>query len=182
MLQSVDKEKKFKKEEKLGQLNKKGSLMRFKKLFRTLKLDYDIFFWIKSFNDTETTIYKDETKLLKDFKQYVFRKGNKKDKKVAKDVDALVDNCLVKIEESFIILNYIKMCQFCIELQELDNKYIFTKNYLKDAQNFNQTIHLNEDKNLLKTDNEIEFPKPENNPPEQYKSKEWNIVVPKKIH
>ncbi|CAG8805831.1 18302_t:CDS:2, partial [Gigaspora rosea] len=127
MLQSVDKEKKFKKEEKLGQLNKKGSLMRFKKLFRTLKLDYDIFFWIKSFNDTETTIYKDETKLLKDFKQYVFRKGNKKDKKVAKDVDAL------------------------------------------------QTIHLNEDKNLLKTDNEIEFPKPENNPPEQYKSKEWNI-------
>ncbi|RIB01220.1 hypothetical protein C2G38_2173902 [Gigaspora rosea] len=88
------------------------------------------------------------------------------------------------------------MCQFCTELQELDNKYIFTNNYLKDAQNFNvkykellqtntnynytklqnidsedkiihllsfaynvkQTIHLNKDKNLLKTNNEIEFP------------------------
>ncbi|RIB10264.1 hypothetical protein C2G38_2206623 [Gigaspora rosea] len=40
-----------------------------------------------------------ETKLLKDFKQYVFRKGKKKDKKAVKDIDALVDNHLTKIEE-----------------------------------------------------------------------------------
>ncbi|RIB01221.1 hypothetical protein C2G38_2231536, partial [Gigaspora rosea] len=46
-----------------------------------------------------TTIYKDETKLLKDFKQYVFRKGKKKDKKAVKNIDALVDNRLTKIEE-----------------------------------------------------------------------------------
>ena len=29
------------------------------------------------------------------------------------------------------------MCQFCIDLQELDNNYIYNDNYLKDAQDFN---------------------------------------------
>ncbi|KAF0444375.1 hypothetical protein F8M41_003479 [Gigaspora margarita] len=29
------------------------------------------------------------------------------------------------------------MCQFCIDLRELENEYILTSNYLKDAQDFN---------------------------------------------
>ena len=41
LLQSVDKSLPVK--QKLGSLNKKGSLMRFKKLYRMLKPDYDIF-------------------------------------------------------------------------------------------------------------------------------------------
>ncbi|RIB17235.1 hypothetical protein C2G38_2187865 [Gigaspora rosea] len=88
------KEKKYLKNEKLGRLSKKESLMHFKKLFRTLKLDYDIFFWIKNFN-------KDEKKLLKDFKQYVFYKGKtkKNEEKDAKDINILVNNCISKIEE-----------------------------------------------------------------------------------
>ncbi|KAF0444376.1 hypothetical protein F8M41_003480 [Gigaspora margarita] len=66
MLQSVDKEKKYSDNEKLG-----------------------------------TTIYKNEINLLKDFKQYVFRKGKKKKNniKIIKNVVDLVDNRLTKIEE-----------------------------------------------------------------------------------
>ncbi|KAF0392027.1 hypothetical protein F8M41_010666 [Gigaspora margarita] len=29
------------------------------------------------------------------------------------------------------------MCQFCNDLQELENKYFFTDDYLKDSQKFN---------------------------------------------
>ena len=55
----------------------KGSLMQFKKLFRQLKLDYDIFFYLKTFNSTNSTIYKNETELLKQFKQNVIKRKKK---------------------------------------------------------------------------------------------------------
>jgi hypothetical protein len=96
LLQSVDKTLPAK--EKLGSLNKKGSLMRFKKLFRTLKPDYDIFFWVKNMNDTGTSIYKDEVKLLFEFKKYIFRKGKKKKINIL-DTGKLIDHRLKKIEE-----------------------------------------------------------------------------------
>ncbi|CAG8712683.1 6734_t:CDS:1 [Dentiscutata erythropus] len=87
VLQTVDPEKKYQKEEKLGCLNQKGSLMRFKNYFRIYKLDYNIFFWVKNFKDT-------------DFKQYIFRKGKKKKlEKIIKDVDILVSNHITQIEE-----------------------------------------------------------------------------------
>ena len=75
LLQSVDKS--LPKNEKLGSLNIKGSLMRFKKLFCQLKLDYDIFLYLKTFNSTNSTIYKNETELLKQFKQNVIKRKKK---------------------------------------------------------------------------------------------------------
>ncbi|CAG8819439.1 13134_t:CDS:1, partial [Cetraspora pellucida] len=62
LLQSVDKT--LPKKEQLVNLNQKESLMRIKKMFRERKLDYEIYFWIKSFKKTGSTIYKDEQKLL----------------------------------------------------------------------------------------------------------------------
>ena len=96
MLQSVDKSLPAK--QKLGSLNKKGSLMRFKKLFHTLKPEYNIYLWVKNLNDTGSSIYKDEVKLLKDFKTYIFRKGKKKKINIS-DIIKSVKQRLDKIEE-----------------------------------------------------------------------------------
>ena len=96
LLQSVDKSLPAK--QKLGSLNKKGSLMRFKKLFRTLKPDYDIYLWVKNLNDTGSSVYKDEVKLLKDFKTYIFRKGKKKKINVSDTIKS-VKQRLDKFEE-----------------------------------------------------------------------------------
>ncbi|KAF0501064.1 hypothetical protein F8M41_020177 [Gigaspora margarita] len=43
--------------------------MRVKKQFRNLRPDYEIFLWIKSFECTGTTQYKNESQLLHEFKQ-----------------------------------------------------------------------------------------------------------------
>ncbi|RIB06204.1 hypothetical protein C2G38_2217690 [Gigaspora rosea] len=64
LLQSVDKS--FGKKEKLINMNSKGSLMRIKRMFRNLKPDYEIFLWIKSFDCTGTTQYKNESQLLQE--------------------------------------------------------------------------------------------------------------------
>src|SRR5437868_15469144 len=96
LLQSVDKLLLAK--QKLGSLNKKGSLMRFKKLFRTLKPDYDIYLWVKNLNDTGSSVYKDEVKLLKEFKTYIFRKGKKKKINVSNTIK-FVKQRLDKFEE-----------------------------------------------------------------------------------
>ncbi|CAG8684594.1 3721_t:CDS:2 [Dentiscutata erythropus] len=68
-LQSIDKN--LSDNEKLAYLSKKNSLLRLKRLYSFMKLRYDIFFWIKNFSDTGMTQYKDEVKLLRDFKIYV---------------------------------------------------------------------------------------------------------------
>src|SRR5437868_12050520 len=96
LLQSVDKSLPAK--QKLGSLNKKGSLMRFKKLFHTLKPDYDIYLWVKNLNNTSSSVYKDEIKLLKDFKTYIFRKRKKKKINVS-DIIKSVKQRLDKFEE-----------------------------------------------------------------------------------
>ena len=75
LIQSVDKS--LPKNEKLLSLNKKGSLMRFKRMFRNLKLDYDIFFYLKSFNSTNSSIYKNKNELLKKFKSEVIKRKKK---------------------------------------------------------------------------------------------------------
>ncbi|CAG8809586.1 2917_t:CDS:1, partial [Dentiscutata erythropus] len=67
LLQSVDKS--LPKNEWLLNMNKKESLMKIKKKFRTLKLKYEIYLWVKNFNDTSSTIYKQECELLRNFKQ-----------------------------------------------------------------------------------------------------------------
>ena len=72
--------------------------MRFKKLFRTLKPDYDIYLWVKNLNDTSSSVYKDEVKLLKDFKTYIFRKGKKKKINVSDTIKS-VKQRLDKFEE-----------------------------------------------------------------------------------
>ncbi|CAG8709538.1 8351_t:CDS:1, partial [Cetraspora pellucida] len=41
------------------------------------KLDYEIFLWIKNFNDTGSTIYKNEPKLLREFKSNIFKRKKK---------------------------------------------------------------------------------------------------------
>ncbi|CAG8823195.1 7283_t:CDS:1, partial [Cetraspora pellucida] len=76
---SVDKKLDY--SEKLVHVNSKESLMRMKKLLLRYKPDYKIWFWIKSFDHTGTQIYKNEVKLLDDFKKYVNRKGKKKQNK-----------------------------------------------------------------------------------------------------
>ena len=67
LLHSVDKS--FSKEERIGSLNKKGSLMRFKRSYRLIRLDYDLFLWIKSVNSTNAVVYKNEIELLNNFKK-----------------------------------------------------------------------------------------------------------------
>ncbi|RIB17500.1 hypothetical protein C2G38_2187121 [Gigaspora rosea] len=53
-------DKSLNKKEKLINLNSKGSLMRIKRMFRNLKPDYEIFLWVKSFDCTGTTQYKNQ--------------------------------------------------------------------------------------------------------------------------
>jgi hypothetical protein len=96
LLQSVDKS--LPQKEKIARLNKKGSLMRFKNHYRTMKPDYDIYLWVKNFNDTNSTIYKDEVRLLFEFKKYIFRKG-KKQKIDTTDVNKSIDKRLEKLNE-----------------------------------------------------------------------------------
>ncbi|RIB01961.1 hypothetical protein C2G38_2050430 [Gigaspora rosea] len=96
LLQMVDKS--LPPNEKIGRLSKRGSLMRLKKHFRTLKLNYDIFFHVKNFKDTTSTIYKDEKKLLREFKKYIFRKGKKRKIVVAETV-SLINKRMKHIED-----------------------------------------------------------------------------------
>ncbi|CAG8586542.1 25733_t:CDS:2 [Dentiscutata erythropus] len=78
VLQTVDPEKNIRK--------KKNSVVLTKK--------------VKNFKDMGITIYKDEVKLLQNFKQYIFKKGKKKKlEKIIKDVDILVNDCITQIEE-----------------------------------------------------------------------------------
>ncbi|CAG8818640.1 5607_t:CDS:1, partial [Racocetra fulgida] len=47
-----------------------------------------------------TTIYKDEIKLLHEFKQYIFRKDKKKKQvPIAKEIETDVNACLEKIKK-----------------------------------------------------------------------------------
>ena len=76
--------------------------MRFKKLFRTLKLDYDIFSWVKSFNPSTVAIYKNEVTLLQEFKQIVLKKKKNKKKDevvVIKEIEKILDTRIDEIEE-----------------------------------------------------------------------------------
>ncbi|RIB24506.1 hypothetical protein C2G38_2283406 [Gigaspora rosea] len=65
------------KKEKLIIMNSKGPLMRIKRMFRNLKPDYEIFLWIKSFDCTETTQYKNKSQLLREFKQATIKRKKK---------------------------------------------------------------------------------------------------------
>ncbi|CAG8449877.1 24972_t:CDS:1, partial [Dentiscutata erythropus] len=76
LLQSVDKN--IPKKDHLGSLSDKGSLMKFKKLLHELKLDYNLFFWVKNVNSTNSFIYKNEQKLLKNFKTNILKRKKKK--------------------------------------------------------------------------------------------------------
>ena len=58
-------------------MNKKGSLMKIKKIFRNIKLDYDIYLWVKNLNDMTSTIYKQESELLQNFKKSIFKRAKK---------------------------------------------------------------------------------------------------------
>ncbi|KAF0412226.1 hypothetical protein F8M41_007959 [Gigaspora margarita] len=58
-------------------MNSTGSLMRVKKQFRNLRPDYEIFLWIKSFDCTGTTQYKNESQLLREFKQSAIKRKKK---------------------------------------------------------------------------------------------------------
>ena len=75
-------------------MNKKGSLIHFKKLLHRLKPDYDIYLWVKNFNDSTSSIYKNETELLKEFKRVIFRKRVKKEQKIDKEVEQIIDKRL----------------------------------------------------------------------------------------
>uniref|UniRef100_A0A8H3ZZG4 Uncharacterized protein n=1 Tax=Gigaspora margarita TaxID=4874 RepID=A0A8H3ZZG4_GIGMA len=75
LLQSVDKS--LSKNEKLINMNSRGSLMRIKKQFHNLRPDYEIFLWIKSFDCTGTTQYKNESQLLHEFKQLALKRKKK---------------------------------------------------------------------------------------------------------
>jgi hypothetical protein len=62
--------------------------MKFKKLYRDLKLDYDLFLWVKNVNSTNAVIYKDEQNLLKNFKKNVLKRQRKrKDNDIVKDAN-----------------------------------------------------------------------------------------------
>ncbi|CAG8798474.1 20410_t:CDS:1, partial [Dentiscutata erythropus] len=73
LLQSVNKS--LPKNERLINMNKKGSLMKIKKIFCTIKLDYDIYLWVKNLNDTTSTIYKQKSELLQNFKKSIFKRA-----------------------------------------------------------------------------------------------------------
>ncbi|CAG8455306.1 6887_t:CDS:1 [Cetraspora pellucida] len=102
LLQSINKELPI--SEKLVRLNSKGSLMKMKRYLSQYKPDYEIWFWIKSFKNTCSQEYKNEAKLLNEFKKYVNRKKKKvKPDKIKKDlvsnIAKLVDTRLNRIEE-----------------------------------------------------------------------------------
>ncbi|CAG8813996.1 12582_t:CDS:1, partial [Gigaspora rosea] len=46
-------------------------------MFRNLKPDYEIFLWVKSFDCTGTTQYKNESQLLREFKQATIKRKKK---------------------------------------------------------------------------------------------------------
>ncbi|KAF0477132.1 hypothetical protein F8M41_024278 [Gigaspora margarita] len=71
LLQSVNKS--LPKNKKLINMNSTGSLMRVKKQFCNLRPDYEIFLWIKSFDCTRTTQYKNESQLLREFKHLALK-------------------------------------------------------------------------------------------------------------
>ncbi|KAF0469256.1 hypothetical protein F8M41_025605 [Gigaspora margarita] len=48
-----------------------------KKQFRNLRPDYEIFLWIKSFDCTGTTQYKNESQLLREFKHSAIKQKKK---------------------------------------------------------------------------------------------------------
>jgi hypothetical protein len=77
--------------------------MRFKNYLRTLKPDYDIYLWVKNFNETTATIYKNEVKLLQDFKQFINRKKKKSKKQNISQIvelEQIVDKKIQTIKES----------------------------------------------------------------------------------
>ncbi|KAF0491973.1 hypothetical protein F8M41_021803 [Gigaspora margarita] len=51
--------------------------MRVKKQFRNLRPDYKIFLWIKSFDCTGTTQYKNESQLFREFKYSALKRKKK---------------------------------------------------------------------------------------------------------
>ncbi|CAG8759501.1 3499_t:CDS:2 [Cetraspora pellucida] len=63
-------------------------------MFRERKLDYKIYFWIKSFKETGSTIYKDEQKLLQEFKLNIFKQ---KKKKLLKKKEELFNKQVLKV-------------------------------------------------------------------------------------
>ncbi|CAG8741311.1 18732_t:CDS:1 [Dentiscutata erythropus] len=97
LLQSVDKS--FPKNERLINMNKKGSLMKIKKTFRTIKLDYEIYLWVKNLNDTTSSIYKQESELLQKFKKSIFKRAKKKKINISK-IKPIVELCLISLNRS----------------------------------------------------------------------------------
>jgi hypothetical protein len=75
LIQSAD--KKLPLADRLINMNKKGSLMIIKKRFRYLKLDYEIFFRLKSFNSALTTSYKNESQLIQEFSRVILKRPKK---------------------------------------------------------------------------------------------------------
>ena len=72
-------------------MNMKGSLMRLKKKLRYLKLDYNIWLWVKNVNCTGYTEYKIETKLLREFRDNVTKRKKKNtEKKINSEIENMV--------------------------------------------------------------------------------------------
>ena len=90
LLQSVDKS--LPKKERLMNLNQRGSLMKIKKAFRDRKLDCEIFLWIKNFNDTGSTMYKNESKLLQEFKSNIFKRKKKQKMVKRKHIEEIYED------------------------------------------------------------------------------------------
>ncbi|CAG8815626.1 742_t:CDS:1, partial [Dentiscutata erythropus] len=97
LLQSVNKS--LPKNERLINMNKKGSLMRIKKIFRTIKLDYDIYLWVKNLNDTASSIYKQESELLQNFKKSIFKRAKKKKINIS-EIKPIVESRLTVLNRS----------------------------------------------------------------------------------
>ncbi|CAG8741278.1 22219_t:CDS:2, partial [Dentiscutata erythropus] len=97
LLQSVNKS--LPKNERLINMNKKGSLMKIKKIFCTIKLDYDIYLWVKNLNDTTSTIYKQESELLQNFKKSIFKQAKKKKINIS-EIKPIVETRLTALNQS----------------------------------------------------------------------------------
>ena len=97
LLQSVDKS--LPKNERLINMNKKGSLMKIKKIFRNIKLDYDMYLWVKNLNDTTSTIYKQESNLLQNFKKTIFKRAKKKKINIS-EIKPIIESRLISLNQS----------------------------------------------------------------------------------
>lgn len=84
-------------------MNKKGSLMLLKKKLRYLKLDYNIWLWVKDMNCAGYTEYKVETQLLREFRDNVLKRKkkviNNKEKNSCLEIENMVKDRVINSPE-----------------------------------------------------------------------------------